>query len=238
MPSLRPFFSFYGSKWRLAPKYPEPRYKVLIEPFAGSAGYALRYPDRRVILVERDPIVAGLWRWLISASPGDILSLPRLKLGDNLDDYEMPQEARWLMGFWINQTGARPNHVVTGFGQRCQRHERVAAQLSYIRHWTVIEGDYSLAPAIPATWFVDPPYQVEGKKYPYGPSQINYADLAAWCKSLSGQVIVCENEGAAWLPFDPFSVQRGAVYNGKMIYSKEVAWFHDDATPIALAQAA
>ena len=96
---LRPFFSFYGSKWRLAPRYPPPRYATIIEPFAGSAGYSLRYPEREIILIDKDPIVAGLWRWLISASPDDILSLPVLKRGESLDDYEMPREARWLMGF-------------------------------------------------------------------------------------------------------------------------------------------
>jgi hypothetical protein len=26
---------------------------MIIEPFAGSAGYATRYPDREVVLVER-----------------------------------------------------------------------------------------------------------------------------------------------------------------------------------------
>lgn len=35
---------------------------------------------------------------------------------------------------------------------------RVAAQVSAIRHWTVIEGDFADAPWEPATYFVDPPY--------------------------------------------------------------------------------
>lgn len=225
---LRPFFSFYGSKWRLAPRYPPPRYATIIEPFAGSAGYSLHYPEREIILIDRDPVVTGLWQWLINASPDDILSLPVLKRGESLDDYEMPKEARWLMGFWVNQTGAVPNHKVTDFGSRCQRHERVATQLSAIRHWQVIEGDYSEAADIEATWFIDPPYEVEGKKYRFGPSQIDFAHLGDWCQSRKGQAIACENLGAAWLPFERFARQRGATYSHGTIYSTEVVWLNDE----------
>jgi hypothetical protein len=32
---LRPFFSFYGGKWRIARHYPTPKYDIIIEPFAG-----------------------------------------------------------------------------------------------------------------------------------------------------------------------------------------------------------
>ena len=224
---LRPFFSFYGSKWRLAPKYPAPRYATIIEPFAGSAGYSLRYPEREVILIDRDPIVTGLWQWLIKASPDDILSLPVLKRGESLDDYDIPLEARWLMGFWINQTGATPNTKVTDFGSRSQRHERVARQLSAIRHWQVHTGDYSEAPETEATWFIDPPYEVEGRKYRYGPNLIDFGYLGEWCHTRKGQVIACENEGARWLPFEQFATHRGATYTSGTVYSTEVVWLSD-----------
>ncbi len=59
---IRPFFSYFGAKWRLAPRYPAPAHRTIVEPFAGSAGYACRYPDHRVILVERDPVIAALLR--------------------------------------------------------------------------------------------------------------------------------------------------------------------------------
>jgi hypothetical protein len=45
---------------------------MIIEPFAGSAGYATGYPDREVVLVERAPHIAALWRWLISASVDEV----------------------------------------------------------------------------------------------------------------------------------------------------------------------
>ena len=35
---LKPFFTYYGGKYRAAPKYPEPVHGSIVEPFAGSAG--------------------------------------------------------------------------------------------------------------------------------------------------------------------------------------------------------
>lgn len=239
MTALRPFFSFFGSKWALAKHYPAPARGTIVEPFAGSAGYALNYPDREIVLVERDPIVAGLWKWLIDVKPADIESLPRLREGESLDDYDLPREAKWLMGFWINQTGARPNNKVTKFGavytttrngqptvaSRTEMYvNRVVNQLPYIRHWQVIEGDYTQAPDINATWFIDPPYQIEGRKYTYGPKLIDYDALGAWCRTRQGQVMVCENSGATWLPFQPFVSNPGVTYSGKRIISQEVIY--------------
>src|SRR5690606_36487887 len=59
---LRPFFGYYGGKWRDTPKhYTAPKHDLIVEPFAGSAGYALRYYNRDVVLVERDPILVTVW---------------------------------------------------------------------------------------------------------------------------------------------------------------------------------
>jgi hypothetical protein len=223
--ALRPFFSFYGSKWRLARLYPKPLYDTIIEPFAGSAGYSLLHSDREILLIDRDPVIAAVWRWLISATPDDILSLPRLKQGESLDDYDMPQEARWLMGFWIHQAGTTPSRRCTGRGVTRQRHDRVAHQLQYIRHWAVIEGSYSDAPNIAATWFIDPPYQDAGKIYRYGSPTIDYASLGAWCRDRDGQVMVCENACAEWLPFNGFATHQGLTQNGAVQYSEEAVWF-------------
>jgi hypothetical protein len=41
----------------------------MVEPFAGAAGYSLRYPERDVILVERYAVVAEMWRYARNA-PG------------------------------------------------------------------------------------------------------------------------------------------------------------------------
>jgi site-specific DNA-adenine methylase len=40
---MRPFFRYFGTKWRLAQKQPKARGTVR-EPFAGSAGYSV-YPQ-------------------------------------------------------------------------------------------------------------------------------------------------------------------------------------------------
>jgi hypothetical protein len=227
---LKPFFSFFGSKWRLAPEYPPPQHDTIIEPFAGSAGYSLHHPEREIILIERDPIIAAIWRWLISADVDDISSLPILKAGGKISDYDLPQEAKWLMGFWVNQATTRPCDTVTdradnpGNAMYLSKYVKRASQLHHIRHWQVVEGDYTLAPDIAATWFVDPPYQVAGKKYHCGSSGIDYATLGGWCRSRQGQTIVCENDGASWLPFQPFREQKGSTYRGKARYSTEVVY--------------
>lgn len=75
-------------------------------------------------------------------------------------------------------------------------------------------------PDINGTWFVDPPYEVAGKSYKK--NDINYELLSEWCLQRKGLLIVCENEGAKWLPFDYFGdikATAGRIRKGK---SREV----------------
>lgn len=76
MPTLKPFFTYFGGKYRVARRYPPPESETIIEPFAGAAGYSLRYPDADVILNDLDPVVAGTWDYLIHVSADEIRSLP------------------------------------------------------------------------------------------------------------------------------------------------------------------
>jgi site-specific DNA-adenine methylase len=78
---IRPLFPFYGSKWRDARRYPAPGESIVIEPFAGSAGYSLWYEPHRVWLYDVDPIVVGVWSYLIAATPRELLALPDLEPG-------------------------------------------------------------------------------------------------------------------------------------------------------------
>jgi hypothetical protein len=103
---MRPFFSFFGSKWRVANYYPVPTYSTIIEPFAGSAGYALRYPNHEVRLFDADPIICATWDFLIRVSATEIRSLP-LEF-DHVDDLDLCQEAKWLIGFWLNKGSVQP----------------------------------------------------------------------------------------------------------------------------------
>lgn len=239
--NLRPFFTFYGGKYRAAPHYPAPALGTIIEPFAGSAGYALRYPDRRVILVERDPIIAATWRYLLRVTPEDVRALPDLSPGQSVDDLPVSQEARWLIGWYCGRGLASPrktqsvwiaNYIAGNYGKGSSPciawgsavRERIATQIGHIRHWTLIEGDYSDAPDIEASWFIDPPYAVAGRHYRYGSNTIDYGRLADFCTSRRGQVIVCENEGADWLPFRPFrKIKASEAKNGGKV-SAEAIW--------------
>lgn len=222
---LRPMFSFYGSKWSAAPRYPKPKYGTIIEPFAGSACYSLCYPEREVILVEKDHIIASIWKWLISATPSEILQIPCTF--DSVDDIKGPQELRWFMGFWVGSAAASPKKKTTPWCQWSKRkRDRVASQVEHIRHWRVICGDYTESPDIEATWFIDPPYCKQGKHYRCGSEEIDYNALATWCMDRKGQVMVCESEGATWLPFQPFTHISVGEYicNGRRRGIKEALW--------------
>lgn len=210
--SLRPFFGYYGGKWRDAPRhYPPPAHGTIVEPFAGSAGYSLRYPNRNVILVERDEIIASIWRYLIKVREREILRIPDVSPYGSVDDLKCCQEARLLVGFWLNRGVERPRRTPSKWMREGERpgsfwgpkvRDRIARQLTRIRHWRIVQGNYSsVGFRGAATWFVDPPYQNAGQHYHHGAASLDYSQLGDWCRRRRGQVIVCENEGADWLPF-------------------------------------
>ena len=213
---LRPFFSYFGSKWRLAPSYPRPEHETVIEPFAGGAGYACRHYKRRVILVEKDPRVAALWRWLIKVSPAEVLRIPLFGGGvQTVDDmHGICEEARLLVGYWCGQAssgGPRPKPGTFRNEQywSLRAKLRVAQQVQRVRHWEVIEGSYEDAPDVEATWFVDAPYVEAGKNYRH--REIVYPRLGGWCLARRGLLIACENAGADWLPFESHAHIIGAT---------------------------
>lgn len=236
-----PFFSFYGSKWRVGKHYPRPKYDVIIEPFAGSAGYSLRHIGASVLLIERDPYVAATWRYLLRVSPREIISLPDLEPGQTVDDLKINEEARLLIGWWLNKGSAQPKKSPSAWMRRSREiggegwktgsggffwgarvRERIAKNLPALERWQVREGDYRDSPDIPATWFIDPPYQKAGKRYRI--SSIDYTRLGAWCKQRIGQTIVCENKGASWLNFTPFrKIKANESKTGGRV-SDEVVW--------------
>lgn len=233
--TLRPFFSYFGGKWRAAPHYPAPRFPVIIEPFAGSAGYALRHYNRDVVLIEKDPKVAATWRFLLNATKTDILALPLIGNDQTVDDFNLPDGARWLIGWWLNKGTSSPCKKPskwmrdgcnpTAFWGNAIR-DRIASQIALVRHWTLIEGDYSAAPDVEATWFVDPPYQVAGRFYPT--KFLNFFALGQWCKARQGQVIVCENERAEWLQFCQFKTIKAMAGRKRTGKSAEAIWTNEN----------
>lgn len=234
MKHLAPFWRYYGGKNRAARLYPHPEHDTIIEPFAGAAGYSCRYPDRRVILVDKYPVVVGVWRYLIAVTPAEVLAIPDIPDGGTVDDLPVCQEARWLAGFWCNDASTTPSKRPSTFakaggggvrGWGAKTRQRIAQQVGKIRHWQVIEGEYHDAPNIEATWHIDPPYNNKAGTY-YKEQPDDFAELGQWCRTRQGLVMVCENEGADWLPFRPLAAiqsnpsQRG----GKQ--SAEVLWLN------------
>lgn len=226
---LKPFFTFFGGKWRAAPHYPPPLHDVLVEPFAGAAGYAVRYPHLSVLVNDADPIIASLWDYLIHVSEDEIRHLP-IDL-EHVSEVPGPPEARSLVGFWLNKGSTGPRNVPSKWMRDDLRpnsywgeviRERIASQLQAIRHWKVRCGSYEDLVDRRATWFIDPPYRVSGVHYRY--HDIDFDQLAAWCRSRSGQVLVCEQAGAAWLPFEPFREIKALEGGRGSKTSREVLW--------------
>jgi len=232
---LRPFFTYFGSKYRIAKKYPSPNQDTIIEPFAGSACYALHYHWKNVKLFDKYDVICGVWDYLINVKESEILALPILKDDDHIDNFDIPQESKNLIGFWLATGHTSPSKKLSGFSKIHSKegklmykdgYERktmphkswsesqkniIASQLQYIRHWEIKQDSYEHINNEQATWFVDPPYQMAGKAYKESSKNIDFKHLATWCKDRQGDVIVCENLGADWLPFEEFQNLRSTI---------------------------
>jgi len=232
--AFRTLFSFYGGKGSLSNLYPPPKHPTIIEPFAGGASYSLRYCDRQVLLIDTDPIVAEIWKFLLS--PGALQQcrfwIPdTVKAGMKVTDI-MPDDAPAgvirLMQSEANfgTQGAIGIHnqitrIAAGNWPRLRR--RLEHWLPRISHWRFGEADYTNAPDVEATWFIDPPYNnAAGSRYRH--HDLDYHKLAEWAKGRRGQVIVCENAGADWLPFTPLAPRRGVVSSYQKSRAMEVIY--------------
>lgn len=227
---LSPFFDYFGAKWVYSKYAPRPLMKTIVEPFAGSACYSLHYPEHQIILNDINPVVCGVWDYLINVSEDEIMKLPDFV--NSIEDLTGPKECKDLVGFSLAIGRARPSPKATPMvlrnlkpterlwhGWNLRRKLIIARQLKYIRHWKIQCGSYKDLPDMRATWFIDPPYNNKaGKTYVF--NKMDYRDLADWCKGRSGQVIVCEEEGADWLPFTKFRTMKAT--RGKI---SEVFWY-------------
>ena len=204
-------WSYYGSKSKIVNLYPAPKYDTIIEPFAGSARYSLKWFYKNIILIEKNQIIVDLWKWLQKCSPKDILSLPNLKAGDRLSKFNLTREEKIFLGFCINDGSPSPKQQMTersSMGTKFQHKILDTAKMLYkIKHWVIVQGDYFNVHNRTATWFIDPPYIEGGDCYKY--SSLNYDLLAIWCKQRKGQCLVCENATANWLPFKILKMVHG-----------------------------
>jgi hypothetical protein len=208
-------WSYYGSKSKVVDYYPAPIHDKVIEPFAGSARYALKYWEKDVLLVDKYDVIVRLWKWLQLCSEKDILSLPTLKKGEtiNREDFDCIKQA-WLMGFIVQMGVNSPRLTVSKFAEKSieTQKKNIAGNLHKIKHWEIRLGSYWEIPNQNATWFIDPPYQYGGEYYRHSSKQINFYDLSVWCRDRQGQSIVCENTKANWLPFVPMKEMQGSMY--------------------------
>lgn len=209
-------FNYYGSKYFLARYYPEPQHDLIIENFAGAAHYSLRHWKNRVLLIDCRPQIVGIWKYLQAASEEEILNLPVFQQGEEIR-HPVP-EARDLIALGQNRGTAKPARVAGKFCREWANKRRIIAESLYkIRHWEVRLGDYRDAGDLEATWFMDPPYVNGGAAY--GCTPLDYDQLAAYARSRKGQVIVCEGDGATWLPFRHF--RKSKTLTGRR---SEVIW--------------
>lgn len=204
-------FYYYGRKKQIARHYPAPEFDHLIEPFAGAASYALHGNNwqRNVTLIEKDQRVAEIWRWLIEeATPATILSLPDLRIGEKSSEFLHIIHAATKMAFKYKTI-----KVTAVLERNWEISKRMmAANVDKVRHWKIIQADYTSAPDVEATWFIDPPYKSSpGDGYEHGSSQLDYAALAKWVQSRRGQVICCEGQFGDYLPFKPLLTLPGVA---------------------------
>lgn len=219
-------WSYYGSKSKIVNYYPAPKYSKIIEPFAGSAKYSLKYFDREVLLVDKYEPVIKLWKWLQQCSIGDIIKLPQLKKGDDIRKIKgLCEEERILLGYGAQAGVAIFGNTVTEAGTRNMKtmFRNITNNLDKIRHWQIELGDYNDIVNQEATWFIDPPYQFGGHKYKHSNKKINFEQLAEWCKNRNGQTIVCENMKATWMDFKPMKRIQGLAQTGTI----EGVWINE-----------
>ena len=204
-------FSYYGGKSKIIKYYPMPKYNTIIEPFAGSARYCLRFFEKQCWINDSYNTIYNIWNWIQNAKTEDLNKFPNIQKGQDIRNFNLDKPIEQLLGFAINYSVPYPHYIYTTWAARdneiLRLKKRLLKYIEKLGHWKITNEDYLKLPNIEATWFIDPPYQFGGKRYIK--NKINYKELAEWCKSRKGQIIVCENSKANWLPFVPLKEMWG-----------------------------
>lgn len=203
---MNDMFSYYGSKSKIVQYYPQPTHDKIIEPFAGSARYSLRYFEKDILLVDKYKVIVDIWHYLQRASVKDILGLP------NQPEKSLSNVENYLIGYCISRGSASPKIKPQNYNSWNLDKQKISSNLYKIKHWKIVHGSYEDLENENVTWFVDPPYQFGGHEYRCSNKQIDFPSLSNWCKSRLGQVIVCENSKATWMNFSPVIQMQGIQF--------------------------
>lgn len=221
-------WGYYGSKALIVKLYPKPIHNKIIEPACGTARYSLEYFENDILLVDKYEVIIKIWHWLQQASEKDVLGINRVLIPHKkADEYEFDSEGeKLLFQFLIKKAPERPSLKVTDRVAIARPNymnyslKRIAKNLFKIKHWTIRCGSYESVPIDRyTTYFVDFPYQFGGECYPCSSKHLNFDKVGEWCRDLPGQVIVCENLKADWLPFVPLKSMKGSLG-----FSHEAIW--------------
>lgn len=235
--------SYYGGKSKISHLYPPPTTDFIIEPFAGSAAYAWRHrKGRRVWLNDLDERTYSMWTFLTRPDALAIVEalVPEtVEVGQKISEI-IPADFPGLIEICraeANQgtQGARGVHdQVTSMGRTCWKVKRKLREvIPEVRDWIITNVSYTEMINTKATWFIDPPYSnAAGRRY--RTNRVNYEQLGGWCRSRHGQVIVCENLGADWLPFEPMNHPRVSIRSRyQKADAREVVYVQNAGIPYA-----
>ena len=231
-------FGYFGAKHGLARFYSPPLHDVVIEPFCGSAAYSVYWAKKgkvkHAILRDTNVKIVELWRRLKFMSEKDLDSIPDPVKGERtVEPLIAAASAEQGMAVLSGRSRQVTERMVKSWPNL---KSRIREALPFIRDWDVEHASYDACPDIEATWFIDPPYGFrigeDGKQraggvryhewFPQDP--IDYKVLAAWSMSRKGQVIVCEQHPASWLPFVEFRRQTNNVGAGTRSIRTEVVF--------------
>lgn len=240
MEKIGPLFKWFGSKWQSAKRYPKPLHSIIIEPFAGGAGYSLNYTSSRVIIFEEDPNVANLWKWLIdSATETEIKDIPvNLPVGLDIRSLGLNQGQELLLKHWQRTNNVGNCWTISPWGNKPGQwtentRARVSEEIGAIKHWEFMPIAQFIH--LPATWFIDPPYIYNYRYWNRLPS-FNYKMLKQLVMKISNEslVIVCEacRKSDGLIPdYLPFKLSHRSVtsrrketqshHSNEVIYIKE-----------------
>ena len=115
----------------------------------------------KVILIEKNKAIYDVWRYLQTASEAELLALPDLSHNESLDDYDLTHVQKKLISLFASPSRPPWRYFpkVSGMSRWTPtRKLRLVECARRVRDWTIIHGDYTQAPDVQATWFIDPPY--------------------------------------------------------------------------------